>query len=228
MGAIETLKKEKKIRFCGVSTHSDMARVLNEAAKSGFYDVILTSINFTMSKDKDLLDAIKNAAEKGVGIIAMKTQASGRRYKDNKDTEKMNQTAALKWVLRNENITTAIPGYTNYDHMEEDFSVALNLELTPEEKDFLTNRNVLFGVGFCIQCSKCLSNCPYGVDIPHLMRTHMYAAQYNNFYQARATLDDIPEGSGLDNCKNCTNCNAKCVRAINIPKRIDELKVIYA
>jgi uncharacterized protein len=205
-----------------------MAKVLNEAANGGFYDVVLAAYNFTLNKDKDLQEAIKNAAAKGVGIIAMKTQAAGRRNSDTKNTEKINQTAALKWVLNNENITTAIPGYTNFDHMEEDFSPAYSLEYTPEEKEFLTNKKALLGIGFCIQCSNCRSKCPYGVDIPNLMRTHMYATQYNNFHEARSTMNDIAPNEGLNNCKNCDTCKSKCERSVNISKRIDELKLIYA
>ena len=44
-------------------------------AEGGFYDVVLTSFNFTMADDDAMLSAIKTAAESGVGIIAMKTMA---------------------------------------------------------------------------------------------------------------------------------------------------------
>jgi len=71
------LKKQGKIRFPGVSTHSGQDKVLKAVAESGFHDVVLVAINFTMSENKPLLGAIKNAAAKGVGLIAMKTQAGG-------------------------------------------------------------------------------------------------------------------------------------------------------
>lgn len=216
--AITLLKKQKKIKFSGVSTHKGQAIVLDEVARTRFYDVVLAGINFTMADDKILLESIKKASEKGIGIIAMKTQAGGKHS---------NQTALLKWVLRNKYITTAIPGYTNFEHMNENFSVAYNLEYSEEEKAFLKDKKVDIGMAFCRECSNCMKTCPYGVDIPTLMRTHMYAAQYTNFYQARATLNDIPIESGLNNCKNCLECTAKCIRNVNVPKRIDELKVIY-
>jgi ketosteroid isomerase-like protein len=45
------------------------------------------------------------------------------------DVKNINQTAGLKWILRNKYITTAIPGYTNYDHMSENFSVAFDMDI---------------------------------------------------------------------------------------------------
>ena len=45
------MKKEGKIRFSGFSSHSHMAALLREAAKSNYHDVALVSYNFTHSRD---------------------------------------------------------------------------------------------------------------------------------------------------------------------------------
>jgi len=208
-----------------------MSEVLNEATVSKFYDVVLTSINFTMSNDKDLLSAIKKASDSGIGIIAMKTQGGGRWYKDRSPDNfkgKMNATAVLKWALRVEGVVTAIPGYTNFDHMTEDFSVAYNLEYTEEEIEFLKDKNVLYGAAFCRQCEKCLSYCPNKVDIPSLMRTSMYLMQYSNIYEAKNTLNMIDNGRGISNCIGCDSCKAICNNRVNIGERIKDLKVLFA
>ncbi len=204
MEALTQLKKEGQAKFLGISTHKNQDAVINEVAAMDFYDVALTSINFTMADNTALLDAIENAAKKGIGVMAMKTQGGGR---SREDLGPINETAALKWVLRNEQITTAIPGYTNFEHMKEDFSVASNLDLTPEEKSFLADKNIAAAVGFCQQCDGCLETCPNRVAIPTLMRSHMYAAQYSNFHQARVALEEIPPQYGLQACESCsTDC----------------------
>jgi uncharacterized protein len=135
--ALTKLKKEGKIKHAGISTHKNMAAVIDEMAKTDFYSVVLSSYNYTLSEDKNLSSAIENAAKKGIGIIAMKTQGGGRSKEVNP-----NHTAMLKWALSNKNITTAIPGYTNYDHMSENFSVAYDLDYTPEEKKFLKEKKL--------------------------------------------------------------------------------------
>jgi len=226
------LKKQGKIRFSGVSTHSNMTGILNEAARLGSWDVVLTAVNFTMADDGDLLMAIKKAADKGVGIVAMKTMAGGARWPNPESrrnyTGSTIAVAALKWAMRNESIATSIPGYTNYEHMNEDFSVAYDLDYTEEEKKFLADNQVKLGMGFCRQCRSCLAGCPHDADIPSLMRIHMYAAQYGNFHHARITLDDIPKPNGLDACRLCDTCTARCANTVDIHRRIEELKLMYA
>jgi len=224
------LKKQGRIRFPGISTHSGQTEVLNAVAQSGFYDVVLVTLNFTMSENKPLLEAIKNAAAKGVGLIAMKTQAGGKWYQESilhmQFKEPIRHTAALKWVLQNEAITTAVPGVTKFEQIELDFSVTANLNYAPEEKQFLTDKSVKASLEFCQQCGECVPSCPHHVDIPTLMRTHMYAMQYGNAYQAQATLADVPPESGLDVCRACPSCRAACADTVNIARKISELKTI--
>jgi predicted aldo/keto reductase-like oxidoreductase len=81
---------------------------------------------------------------------------------------------------------------------------------------------------FCQQCNGCIETCPQRVRIPELMRAHMYAAQYGNLYEARATLDEIPSAAGLEACANCSSCGACCANTVNIARSIDELKRTYA
>jgi predicted aldo/keto reductase-like oxidoreductase len=224
--ALQLLKEQKKARFIGFTTHGNMAECIRDATQTGVYEVIETAFNYTMSEDQDLLNALKDATTKGIGLIAMKTQCSQSwhpTYRTN-----IMHTAVLKWALRNDFISTAIPGYTTFQQMEEDFSVAYDLEYTPEEKEFLEDKNVKLALGYCHQCARCVPTCPKGVDIPNLMRTHMYATRYANFYQARDTFDEIPGERGLQACATCETCTAGCVNQINIAQRIEELKVIYA
>ncbi len=228
---LEILKEQKKVLYTGIATHTRMNEVIDAVVNGGFYDVVLTAINFTMADNTALLESISKAAAQGVAIVAMKALAGGARWPNPQARQNYTSstiaTAALKWVLRNENIATSIPGYTNYEHMQEDFSVARNLEYTAEEKKLLSDNNVKLSLGYCHQCRECLATCPDGVDIPNLMRTHMYAAQYGNFHQARATLNDIPGNAGLRLCSECSSCQAQCANTVDIAHRIDELKMIY-
>jgi len=54
----------------------------------------------------------------------------------------------------------------------------------------------------------------------------MYARQYGNSYQARVTLAEVPEGTGLDVCHSCASCRAACANTVNIARKISELKTI--
>jgi predicted aldo/keto reductase-like oxidoreductase len=195
------LQEQGRIGWPGISTHSGQAEVLNEMAKDDFWSVALVGFNVTMAQDQELLDAMRNAASKGVGIVGMKALGGGQRGPDAPaGAPDSNKTAMLKWVLNHEEVTTIIPGVTTFDQLELDWSVTSGLTYTDEERRFLEQGDLLASLQFCQQCRECLPSCPNNVDVPTLMRTYMYAAQYANFVHARMTLDAMPPQEGLANC----------------------------
>jgi predicted aldo/keto reductase-like oxidoreductase len=209
-----------------------MAVAIEATVEAEIYDVVLTSVNFTMADDTRLLGAIENAARQGVGVVAMKTQVGGRSFPNPERLRDYSETlvnsAALKWICHNEHIATSIPGIANYDHLRTDVAIGIDPEYTESEREFLADRDIRLGMEFCRQCRYCLSECPQGVDIPTLMRTHMYARQYTDFEKARRTLDSIPPAQGLRACISCDTCSARCANSVNIPRKLEELKLLYA
>ncbi len=233
--AFEELKEKKKIRFTGFSTHSDWTLLVNDAAEKKHYDVILLSWNYAMSHNREAEAAMKKAYDAGIGLVAMKTQCQQGWYKQGLGAEqqafygeKNMHTALLKWVLNNPCITTAVPGFTTFDQLKDDISVAYSLDYSEEEKQFLLNRDVKLALqSVCVQCGSCLETCSSGVDIPRLMRTHMYSRNYGNPLMARITLDQAEKGGGLDKCADCTQCTGTCRNSVPIAHRISELKEVF-
>jgi predicted aldo/keto reductase-like oxidoreductase len=236
LSALDKAKKARKVRFVGFSTHRGMAECLEAATQSGQFDVILTAINYSMFDDKVLLEAMKKAAAAGIGLVAMKTQCKQSWYRDGGPESSKGyydgtliNSALLKWALRLESVATAVPGYTTFQQLDMDWPVVYDLEYTSEEVKFLSDRNVRLAMGsVCRQCAGCVGSCPRGVDIPALLRVHMYAADYNNFLQARQVLAEIQPEAGLKNCVDCHECKAACVRGVRIARRLEELKTIFA
>ena len=233
--ALQRLKDQGKVRQIGFTTHANMTECIKEAFNHDIYGVIQAAFNYAMSDDFELMDTLTKAAGKGIGLVAMKTQCAQYWYRDYVPNGKQQfykgkilHTAVLKWVLHHDFITTAIPGYTTFQQMDEDFSVAHDLAFTAEERKFLEDRGVKNSLAYCIQCGNCLPTCPKNVDIPSLMRTHMYAKCYGNFYQAKDTIEEIPKAENLNACHSCEKCKATCMNQIDIAQRIDELKVIWS
>lgn len=228
--AMVAMKKAGKARFIGVSSHQPVL-VLREAMRLGVYDLVLIPINYTMAGEEELFRTIEQAAGKGIGIVAMKTQAGGATRPDprlGKPLTPASQTALLKWVLRHEAITTAIPGYTTYEQLEQNFSVAGSLAYSRAEAEFLGDKSAVAEAQFCQQCGECLGDCPRGVNIPQLMRSHMYAVQYSNFGLAATTVAAIGRGKGLAACGDCETCAARCRNSVDIAMKIRSLKEIAA
>ena len=117
----------------------------------------------------------------------------------------------------------------SFQELDENFKVAYNLDYTNEEKQFLTDRNVILGMqSVCKQCKSCINTCPKRANIPDLIRSHMYAANYSDFAMSKHTLKNIEHSKGLLNCLSCEYCVAQCKNKVDIGKRIDDLKTIYS
>ncbi len=222
LNALVKAKKMGKARFAGVSTHSNEPSVIRAVADTDVYDVVLTAINFTQDHRNEIKNAIKYAADKGVGIIAMKTQGGSRLQNDG--SIEVNHRAALKWVLNDENVCTAIPGMTTFDQLDLDMAVMNDLSLSDQEKRDLQLSSMLPGKLYCQQCRQCISTCSNAVEVPDLMRAYMYYKGYENFTQARETLAELTNDQGLEACRDCSTCTAQCVRGIQIGKRIHALQ----
>jgi uncharacterized protein len=236
-GALEglaSLKKAGKVRFPGFTSHMNMAACIDAALSVGSYEVILAAFNYAMAGNVDLVASFERASQKGVGLIAMKTQCSQYWYRDQlQGTEKtfyegsLMHSAMLKWVVRHPFMTTAVPGFTTFQQLADDAVVMANLEFTAEEKAFLENKGVSVTMGYCTQCGSCLANCPNGAKVPALMRAHLYASRYRNFDRAKAALADLPK-PGLDLCSGCASCAVRCTRGVDVASRVADLKMMFA
>src|SRR4030065_2508007 len=79
INTVKKLKKDGKIRFMGFSTHRNEATVIDAAASTGDWDVILTSYNFNQAYRKELDAAVHKAAETGIGVVVMESSGEGGR-----------------------------------------------------------------------------------------------------------------------------------------------------
>ncbi len=219
MNAALAAKKAGKIRFIGVSTHTNVAEVIRAAVDAEIYDVVEVAFNFWREDKEEVAKAIAYAHKKSVGIIAMKTQG-GRRRDPNTP---VNHTAALKWVLSHEGVTTTIPGMTTFEQLECNFSVMEDLQLNAQEKKDL-KLSAVAPSGLCRSCRACVATCPQRVEIPEMMRAWMYADAYGNLSQAEWTLNTLRAENGLPACRSCSHCSAQCAFGLAVGETVTSLK----
>lgn len=213
------VKKSGKVKFVGVSTHSNMAEVIRACVEAKIYDVVLTSYNFKLENLPDLKLAIAEAAKAGLGIVAMKTMAGV--YWDKEKTKKINIKAALKWALLDENIHTAIPGFTSFEQLDECMSVMEGLAMTDQEKEDLKGDGTTAGL-FCQGCEQCVPQCPNNVPVPDIMRSYMYAYGYRDLGLARNVIDNLPVAAQKD-CNLCPECVVTCRMGFDIQAKAKDI-----
>lgn len=215
IAALKKIKEEGKTRFLGFSTHAGKPELLDAAIEAGIYDVILLSYNFKLSNLKETEEAMARAAKAGIGLVAMKTMTGGT--EDAEGKKKIDARACLKWAWNNEHITTIIPGFSNYDELDECLAAVRDPQLTTDEQEYLAS---LCGqeMLYCQQCGKCRPQCPEHLPIPDIMRAYMYAYGYKYSKMSKETLGelDLP----ADICKNCDTCRVTCPSGFNVSAKI--------
>jgi predicted aldo/keto reductase-like oxidoreductase len=224
--ALSELKKQGKVRFCGVTTHQNEVEVLNALAddSSRFFDTCLVKYNF--KADKTVSAAIDRASATGIGIIAMKTQVGGY------DTSGLGAVtphqAALKWVLQNPRVTAAIPGMKDLKQLKEDIAV-MGMPFSYADLRRLDRYAEAISPVYCSFCGSCEAGCPRGVEISTINRALMYAeGGYRDISLARATYSELPRQSAATTCIDCNECSARCVNGLNISVKMEQARVMLA
>ena len=122
-------KKEGKIRACGFSTHSNQVKLVRDANRSKFYDVVMVPYNhkgsfvhsgwgFSDKWDQSAMEKEFEEAEKnGIGVVAMKTCSGGPYSPDGVSKETFEN--ALRWILSHSFISTMAVAMGNIKEIKE-------------------------------------------------------------------------------------------------------------
>ncbi|MFC1561191.1 aldo/keto reductase, partial [Candidatus Latescibacterota bacterium] len=224
---LEDAKRKGKTRFIGYSTHQLPDEYIDETLKADVYDAILVSYNYL--SPPEVARNIKRAREAGIAIIAMKTQLKG---KGNPDTSSDLQTpnqAALKWVLENEYVDTAIPGVTTFEQLNEDLKV-MGMELSSRESHELRRYGESLKGKYCcgvLGCNGCKDRCPYGVAIHEVNRCLGYAFGYGDLRLAKENYAEIPAGYGINACSDCDECQVRCINGLNLTENMRRARSLF-
>jgi aryl-alcohol dehydrogenase-like predicted oxidoreductase len=132
--AFGELKKAGKVRFSGLSIHSDVAEVLAKASTVGCYDMAMPAYNFLNSNSVDA--AIYKSSQAGMGIIAMKAARSVEASDGAPTPEwrfgKLNTAIpgdmtkyekAYLWVLQNNNVSAVISAIRDTEMLKQNIKV---------------------------------------------------------------------------------------------------------
>jgi uncharacterized protein len=221
--AYAKLRQQGKVRFFGVTTHTNQAEVIEGIVNDPdrFFDTVLVGYNFKSASE--VKAAIARAAKAGIGVIAMKTQAGG--YQTPQAGSISPHQAALKWVLQDTNVATSTPGMKTLSHINELVPV-MGMRLTQSDQRMLQRYAHAIDPFYCGLCAQCEATCPNGVRISVVNRALMYADGYGEHQLARSTYYE--EAKGANGCSMCSECVAICINRLDIADKMRRARSIFA
>jgi len=231
----ERARAQGKIRFTGMSGHAGkLVDCIDHAVAEDLVDVLLVAYNFgqdpafyeslTRSFDRiathpGLPGALARAKEKNVGVVAMKT-LMGARLNDMRPYEKEGATfaqAAFRWTLSSPHVDALVVSMTSVPQIDEYLGASGARALAAGDLGLLRRYASLNGTTYCRQaCNDCEGACPFGVPIADVLRTRMYATDYQDLPFARAEYADLAANAAA--CVGCSGapCAGACTHGIDI------------
>lgn len=233
------LKKEGKIKHIGLSSHN--AEVALRAAKSGWVEVIMFSLNpafdrmrgGTIPWEKGAFDNLQQGidpvrvefydycATHHIGVTVMKTFGGGGKLLDAKASPlgvAYTPEQCIAYCLAKPSISTCILGIDNLDELRTDLHW---LHATEAEKDYskVESRNSNSELnGDCTYCNHC-SPCTQGIPIAKVNELLDKAELEGLTADLQAQYAALPK-HGSD-CTHCGACHSRCPFGVDIPARMD-------
>lgn len=209
----EQAKKQGKIRYVGVSSHSRMEKVMTGAVEMGWIDGVMVTYNHRVMHNEDMKKAVEKCRKAGLAIVAMKTQANPVAsiwpFGD-EAAQKLTDAfikkgftpaqAKLKAVWTNPHITSVTSMMLNMNHFTANVAAALDkTKLSTRDMALLKNYANETRSIYCAGCTQiCQSALDNKIPVGDVMRYLMYAGAYGDHTRAGALFNSLPEQTRAD------------------------------
>jgi hypothetical protein len=202
---VEKAKADKKIRFFGFSTHSNMETCLQGAARLGWIDGIMLKYDFRIMQTDAMKAAMDAATKAGIGLTAMKTQGSGPVPTVTEDDLKLGghfiqrgftqHQAKLKILWENPQLATVCSQMPNVTILHSNIAAALDkTALTAADHAALREYAAATQARHCAGCTQfCEPALNHQVPVGDVMRALMYYRSYGDPELARTVFRQMPE-----------------------------------
>jgi predicted aldo/keto reductase-like oxidoreductase len=203
----EKAKADKKIHFFGFSTHSNMAKNLQDAAKAGWIDAIMLKYDYTIMQADDMKAAMDAAAKVGIGLTAMKTQARQAIKTETEADLKMGghfiqrgftqYQAKLKILWENPQLSCICSQMPSVTILQANIAAALDkTTLTAQDHRIMREYAEATRSLRCAGCTQFCETAPgHEAPIGDVMRCLMYHRSYGDPGLALTVFRQLPEAA---------------------------------
>jgi hypothetical protein len=199
------MKRAGKVKLFGFSTHKNMEKCLLDAAKADWIDAVMFTYNFRIMNDAKMKEAVAACVDKGIGLIAMKTQGGGQ-VKTDSETELQiagrflergftDKQAKIKAILENPNIASVCSQMPTLTILSSNVAAVRDrTSLTRSDLELLERFAAETVESYCAGCGRICHEAVGGaVPVSDVMRCLMYYRDYGERDLAREVFACLPE-----------------------------------
>ena len=224
---MERAKADGKIRHISFSYH-DVPELICELVDTEMFESLLCEYNLI---DRVNEKSMHYAVEHGVGVNVMGPVGGGNITMGGDDLLHKFRTRAesaaelaFRFVLGNDDVTTALSGMSTMEMLEENVRYIERLDmLDDEERTALLTQNDAFlklSKLYCTGCGYC-EVCPKGIIPQETLRLYNRHAVWGLDEAVKKAWPEIGrEHTHPSECVGCGLCAQKCPQKIEIPKML--------
>jgi hypothetical protein len=226
VGAQQKAKQQGKVRFIGVSCHSNLPGIVDRVIEA---KLDLVQAQYSFAQDATWTPAVEKLAQAGIGVIAMKVmaRAGGRGGAPQPKRPANFGASALRWVIKNPNVATTVPSMTDIDQLEENFT-AMAAPFGDADSKILSARLEEIRPFYCRTCGQCDGQCPKGLPVPEMVRFVMYADGYGQFPLGRENFQRMAQEHQQVRCGDCAQCAVQCPHGVNVAQQLSRAQELFA
>ena len=223
-------KRNGRIRHLGFSCHGSipvLRRFLDAYGKDmEFCQLQLNYLDWTFQHGKEKVELLGGM---GIPVWVMEPLRGGKlaklapQYEAELKALRPDEEIAA-WAFRFlqtiPGVTMILSGMSNQEQLEKNLATfAENKKLNETEMQTLlgiAEKMLSVGTVPCTACHYCVSHCPMGLDIPHLLSLYNEHAYTGGGFIAPMALSALPAEKQTSACLQCRSCEQVCPQQIRI------------
>ena len=223
-------KKNGRIRHLGFSCHGSMPVLQRFLDAYGmdmeFCQLQLNYLDWTFQHGREKVELLRRL---GIPVWVMEPLRGGKLAKLRPQDEETLKALrpdeeipawAFRFLQSIPGVTVILSGMSNEEQLEKNLATfAEDRPLNDAEMSALkeiAERMLSRGTVPCTACHYCVSHCPMGLDIPHLLSLYNEHAYTGGGFIAPMALSALPEDKRPQACLQCRSCEQVCPQQIRI------------